>query len=471
MLNWISYTFGNFFSHKLSKQGCNKSFLNVFFQLVTYILIMTALLSLGYNLSFKTHYNNASQFQEFLYDISTKHDVNISLKDSENNKIAAYFNTDETDLVLINTFENESDAKYKKHDYNLIIDTRDSASTFVAFEVKYFNINDEKDIISADEYRALEQGSSYAGQVTIKNEVVNITDDMITMQESWLKDYIPTLDEQHQFVTLYGELLNLDKNGVDYKNKVYSLYTQAYYSLSLAPNIQTYYQYTYAVLNESNEYKYANYVILTDTWALVSFTNDKGINITYDGYFTTLDDNFTVFTLQTNTDEIIKSNLDLFVNSVFVSVSMVKALYTGTTLFRFYPFILIALAILAMLANFAAKSKNREYCDTWTKGLKLSANYLFISSVIAGLIGLILSFIVRQDLAFTIATWSSIAIVGIRTIVFVIMEELECRKQDINNPKQDDDDDNDDDDIIINDNSNEKVVSIDDDDEFKMKKI
>ena len=461
MIKWISYTLGNFFSHKLSKEGNNKNFFNVFFQLITYLLILTAILSLGYNLSFKTHYKNANGFKDFMYSLSLEHDINLKVNED---KVSAYLGTDESNGIVINSFENEADLKYAKNDYNVIIDTRDSSNTYVTFDVVYYNISDENDTITADEFRDPEKGSNYTGRITVNNELVSYSVDDINSYKAWLDSYIPTLDDSHAYVSEFLKLESLDKQTKQYSDAVYALYTKAYYCLTIAPTVQTYYQYTYAVLDENNEYKYNDYLIVTDSWILLSFTSDNGVNITYDGYYNTLDDNFVIFTLQTNSESIIKSNIDLLVTNTFSSVSSVKALYTGTTLFRFYPVLFIALSLLALLIHFASKSKNKDYADSFAKGLKIVSGYLFMSAVFAGLIGFILAFFVRQDSSFAIATWSSVAILGIRTIIFIIYEETKFKQ--VNN----DDDNIDDEPIIINDKT-KKIVKLSDEDEFKMKKM
>ena len=434
MIAWLKYTFGNFFSNKLSKEGTHRRIWNLLFALIMFLVLLTSFLSSGYSFSYWTHYENSTSFQEFAYNTFYNDDsnsrVNIQTKKVNDKTYAtAYFGTNKVNIAIINTFENESDSKYKVNDYNLIVDTRDSSSTFVNFTVKYFNRNDETDTISADEFRNLSSNNEYIGTLDVTNELATYTDEDIITYTSWLNVYTSSLATTHDYVSEWNEIKLLNKDSKIFKDKTYSLYNRAYYCLNITPTIQTYYQSTYAILDETNNYKYKNYVIITDNWCVISFTTEKGINVTFDGYYNNFNDGYVLCTEHTNTKDIVMENVDNFFATVFDSISSVKALYMGVTVFRFYPYIILALLILAAFVFLSCKVKAREYALSYLDGLKITSGYLIISSLIAGLVGFIASFMTSQQISFAIASWGTLAILMLRTLLFVVFEEVSIKKE------------------------------------------
>ena len=434
MLNWLKYSFGNFFSNKLAKEGKNRKLWNLLFALFMFLVLLTSFLASGYSFSYWTHYSSSNSFKEFAYHTfynEVEEDrVNIeTYKVNDEMYAKAYYNKDSNNVALINTFENESDKKYVVNDYNLIVDTRDSSTTFVKFDVKYYNQNDENDVITADQFRALTGNHSYVGILNIYNELATYSDEDIVAYTSWLNIYVSSLDSSNTFVGQWNEIKALNKNSKIYKDKTYALYNQAYYSLSVTPTIQNYYQSIYAVLDENNEYKYKNYLIITDNWCLISFTSSKGVNVTFDGYYNNFVDGFVLSTNHTNTEEIVMENVDNFFATIFDSVSSIKGLFIGVTVFRFYPYLIIALLMLAAFIYLCNKVKQREYAITYLDGLKISSGFVLISSLFAGLIGFIASFITSQQIAFAVALLGTLEVLMIRILLFVIIEEVNYKKE------------------------------------------
>lgn len=433
MISWLKYTFGNFFSHKLSKEGTNRKVWNLLFSLFMFLVLLTSFLASGYSFSYWTHYDNASNFQEFAYNTFFNEDVNkrVNIESSiinDKGVARAYYGLDKENLVLINTFENQNDSEYIVNDYNLIIDTRDSSNTFVKFDITYYNVNDKNDVISADEFRKLTSNSSYTAKIDIYSEIHSYTDQDIEGYTSWLNTFISSLDSNHSYVGEWNQIKALNKESKIYKDKTYALYTKCYYSLSIAPTIQTYYQSTYAILDENNEYKYSNYLLITDTWCVISFTTDNGINVTFDGYYNGFADGFVLSTQHTTSEEIVKENIDNFFATIFDSITSFKTLSMALTVFRFYIYIILALLILAGFIFLSCKVKARDYAINYLSGLKIASGYLVVSSLLGGIIGFIASFITSQQISFAIATWGTLALLMIRTLIFVLNEEHNIKK-------------------------------------------
>ena len=47
MVNWLKYAFGNFFSHKLSKEGSERKVWNLLFALFMFVVLLTSFLAAG----------------------------------------------------------------------------------------------------------------------------------------------------------------------------------------------------------------------------------------------------------------------------------------------------------------------------------------------------------------------------------------------------------------------------------------
>ena len=77
----------------------------------------------------------------------------------------------------------------------------------------------------------------------------------------------------------------------------------------------------------------------------------------------------------------------------------------------------------------SCKVKEREYALSYLDGLKITSGYLIISSLIAGLVGFIASFITSQQISFAIASWGTLAILMLRTLLFVVFEEVSIKKE------------------------------------------
>ena len=433
MVNWLKYASGNFFSHKLSKEGSERKVWNLLFALFMFVVLLTSFLASGYSFSYWTHYNNADKFHEFAYNTfynedSSKRVNSETFKVNDEYFAKAYYGFNKDEIALINTFENQEDSIYKVNDYNLIVDTRDSSNTFVKFSVKYHNRNDENDVITADQFRNESSNSNYVGKLEIKNELASYSDEDIVKYTSWLNVYTSSLDATHQYVSDWNEIKLLNKESKIYKDKTYDLYNKAYYCLNVTPTIQNYYQSTYAVLSETNEYKYRNYIIITDNWCLVSFTTSKGVNLTFDGYYSNFNDGYVLSTQQTSSKDIVCKNVDNFFATVFDSVSSIKALFLGVTVFRFYPYIILALLLLAGFVFLSCKVKARDYAINYLSALKITSGYLMISSLLAGLIGFVASFAASQQISFAIASCGTLAILMLRTLLFVITEERNIKK-------------------------------------------
>ena len=439
MLEWLKYTFGSFFFNKVSKEGANRSLWNVIFALFMLLMILTAFCSTGFNYSFSSHYVKASEYKEFLYEVFANENVNervniqlLDTKEGEEKKIVSFYGNNSSNVAIINTFDNENDKqKYSTNGYNIIVDTRPSDTTFFKFDFKIHKIDNEEHVISYEEYRKIENQKDYTSSLEIYNEVVTYTDEDIANYTKFIKEkYIPDISESNEMYQIWKDIDKTeDKTTSYYKARVYSYYVQAYYGMSVTPTIQYYYQYEYAKYDEKGNYIYNNYIIITDNWLMTSFENDKGVKVTFDGYYDSFENGFVLTTPQNeNSIDVIKSAVDLFVVGSYASVNSVRTILIGMQIFRYIPTIILSMAILALFIFCICKMKNRPYGNKYIGALKIVSSYLIGASVISGIAVLILAFFVSSNVALSVGLWSLLSILSIRVFILTIVEEIAYRK-------------------------------------------
>ena len=443
MLNWLKFTFGSYYSNKTSKEGSTRSFWNVIFALFIMLVILTAFLSTGFNYSFATHYNNSSTYQEFLHNAFTIEDeskrINIQVLETPEGQtaksIVAFYGYNSENEALINTFTNISDKEtYSVNDYDLIVDTRPSKSTYFRFEIDVFKIDDENEKIDFVTYKNLDSTSkaNYKADIEnpiVYNETITLDDSIIELYRNYIEaEYIPTLEDGNNMLALWDEIKNVTKEDPNYKNYIYEYYVKAYFGLAIVPTNQYYYQLEYARYDSEYNFVYEDFLIITDSWCMASYETDKNVRVTYDGYFDSLKDGFTVATPVLSNDEI-KQNVNTLVLSSYTSVNSYRTILIAMQVFRYFPTVLITMAILALLVFCFCKLKALEYGYKYVGAFKVISSYLIMSSAVSGLVTLILAFFTSNQVALSVGLWVLLSMISIRTFILVIIDWIKLRKE------------------------------------------
>lgn len=448
MINWIKYTFGSFFSNKLLKEGQTRKFWNTLFALFLTLVILTAFFVTGVNSSFKTQYNNSTTFKEFAYNIfyneNEENRVNIKTYEAKNannknvikGKAIRYI--DVNDEVLINTFENDADkAIYSKNNYNLIVDTREADDTYFSFTVLYKLKDDENVTINYDEYLKLsasDQEKYTYLKTDIKNEKITLTNEQIEIYKDWLlENYVKGLKDDSQEKTSWNELLKKkDEDIKTYNNSIYQLYLTKYYKYVtnfVIPTNSSYYQSKYLTVNSNGDYTTNNFLIITNDWVIASYTSEKNYNISFYGYYDYFSKDYFLYNAQNAKDEVqVKANVDNFFVETATASDGIRGILICIQIFRFMPTIIIAMAILALFLFCISKVKHRRYATTYMYSFKLVSGMLIFASFVAGLVAMILCFVTDTSLSLNIGSWLILSVLGIRTLVFAIIEAFAYKK-------------------------------------------
>lgn len=146
MVEWLKYFFGSFFINGLAMQGAERRVANsilAFF--LGWILIFSGLV-IGYQASFKTHFNNCSAL---IQSIEAVFENGIELKTSERKAVSGK-NGEFDNSIVINTFSNADDKeKYSVNGINFILDTRPQDTVYEGEKTirqKYIEDYLEKDV-------------------------------------------------------------------------------------------------------------------------------------------------------------------------------------------------------------------------------------------------------------------------------------------------------------------------------------
>ena len=435
MLNWLKFTFGSFGSNKLAKEGANRKFWNVVFALFLSLIILTSLYSAGINYSFTTHYSKANEFKNYTYFLfaNENQDERINLQvskvEDDDSKLEAFYGLDKNKPAVINSFENVFDQKYAKDGYNVIIDTRPAETTFVEFEIKYYLKSDSSQYISYEEYKKLDNQSDYVGELKASSNVKIPTSEEVAEYAQYInEEFISNATEDVK--KEWEEIEKLDKESKEYLNKTYDFYIRNYYNLTLCPNNVFYYQSEYAKFDDDGNYIYSNFLLLTESWGMASFKNDTGTEIAYDGYYSNMDDGFSLFnTLTANNDiQFIQNNVDLFMISLYDSVASIRTFLIGLQLFRYIPIFILALAILGLFLFCLGKIKRNDYAQKYIGSFKIVSSFLIGAATISGILTLIIAFFFNSQTSVNVGMWSLLSVLSVRVFIFAIVEAILAKK-------------------------------------------
>ena len=95
---------------------------------------------------------------------------------------------------------------------------------------------------------------------------------------------------------------------------------------------------------------------------------------------------------------------------------------------RYFPTIIITMAILALLIFCFCKLKNLEYGFKYVGAFKVVSSYLIMSSAVSGIITLILAFFTSNQVALSVGLWALLGLLSIRVFVLVICDWIKVKK-------------------------------------------
>ena len=389
MKSWLKYFFGGFWSNRRSRECQWRSLGNTALGALLSFLLLVCGLTWGYQASFKTTYQRADEFRQFLY--RTMDTIDFAVTDG----IA-------TGKTRINTYE------AGQKGYQLIVDLRDTRSIYDEFTLSCTAENGQT--ISYESYLAQpahvqKEYTDFA--VTYSGKELNL----IEKCPEYLA-YLQTISDPQSLLYDEETAKNLQKleeeKPEDYYEQVYLLYVGAYYPKletaefnTKAPTIHGYYL---NLLSQDTEGKFL--CLLKDN-CYVGFQSGS-MQVIYTGNYSNI-----------QSMEAGAEGADTLIYKSFQSNGQTDYLMYTVNIFGGF-FLIIVLWLLMMIAlRIVCRIKRYEAAATFGGAAQLVGSFLLWSGGIAALCGFILSFLLDQALVYYGAIGIMALVMVIRTIVFV----------------------------------------------------
>lgn len=400
LLKWLKYFSLNFFHNGYAREGAKRSSLNVLLGVIIAFVLICGGLTIGYNSSFNTHFDNAGKFNGFLSAASA--DTSLTLSDGKL-----------TSDKVIETFA-DKDEKYIVNGYQLVIDTRPAAETFDDFSIICRN-GDGKEI-SYEEY--LDLSSSDKGKYSMTLKYGGKTLDTAEKQDvyrAYLDRVSDKNDEKYdeQIALQYEKLKESTLTEDNLNNEIYTLYAKAYYpsfeqveKYGKAPTVRSYY------LAELSSKKYGKYLMLFDDYCICSFYTDGGIAVSYSGDY---------------------ASADGAVNDIG---GLIKDAFAGNSAMNFVVFAsdlfvsVIIFVILMLVVSLITARLGKKYLDYGgsTGIFNILGGFLPVSGIVAFIFGIALPYALAVNGAYLAVRLIFLSVVLIRFAVLIVMDVLKGRK-------------------------------------------
>ncbi len=422
MIRWLKYFFGCFFLDKLALEGEWRSLLNGLFSFLLALVLVAVGLASGYNLAFPMYYDKATEFQNFAVHAFDNDNLALKLVEEEGENFAS-------SNIVVNTYGNEADkAAYAKNGYSLIIDTRPIAEKFYGFTVTCY----DKDGKPVGDYAPEQKAEVESGEYTFKFDyTTELLDADIEANYQTYFNFLTECTSNEEHTNYNQEIANQfkdlnDKNNVlaeglpSYKRDLYVLYVWAYY-----PSLVDYEGYSYAPTVQG----YYDSLVKTDTSGkrLLVYRDRMQVNFTSGNVALSLtgySDGWENF----DTTQNAKAAVDALVLSTFQDAIGINYAVYALNVFQFLIYAIIVWALFGGLIFALCKFKKLDVGSHFTQAMQLAGGFLLISGATAMLIGFVCNFFMAQSVAYSVGMVSLLAVFGIRTLVFIIVRLVNCKK-------------------------------------------
>lgn len=398
--SWLKYFFGSIFLNSLAKEGQWRSFGNAVLGFFLMIVLVFCGVSASHNAAFGKFYGNADEFKEFVYAAFVDVDLQID-------------NDEAAGQTKINTYTNDSDAKYKINGYQLVVDLGDIAHTYDDFTPVYVSENGQK--ISYVEYLGLTEANKkgYSFSIEYSGRILDVK-----ANEEKYKSYLlsvsdptsPSYDKQ-----VAEAFSNIKASDQYYNERIYELYVHSFYpdmssieAYSLAPTVKGYYS---SLLQADKDNKYL--FIYNDT-CMASFY-DGDVKYEFTGYYTSLN-GFVNEKVQSSADEFISKSFDggKGLNSLIYLLNFIQTL----------AFVLLEWIVLSLIVFAVCRLTKQEYGKHVFAGFTIVGSTFFFTGVITFVLSFAFNFMLEREIAYTCALVTMYLVPVIRIAYLLIAEGI-----------------------------------------------
>lgn len=417
MKDWLKYTFLSFFSVKRANESRKRSFLSSFLCFILPVIAFFGCFYGGYVSSFSSYYQKSVDYQEFLTNAFVGENA-LSLT-SDGKKFYSSLQGKEISELTVPVTEK----KYNLHDYQLVIDTRDSKTNYNDFLLTYVRGEGENQTtISYEEYRKLDTPiqASYSMKLTYSDHSLELTKDKIDTYTSYL------LSQKEDIVTQTKALMENDEVPSSNYNALYELYVSAYYPSfkeieknGNAPTMKTFYLDTFLNRDEKGNLKNDKYLIVLDDIVFTYFRDDRGNTHNISGYANGV--SFSLDGTKTSLDEMIlslfKANQNISVFNFFVyALRMALILLIGW----------LAMGIIFSIIGTVMKDK---FLRSYFRMINLSGLFFLFPGLLVALYSFVISFFLPTGVTYVTSIVFLLSTVFVRTLIQMILDYQEIKKK------------------------------------------
>ena len=423
----IKYFFLSFFSNPLAEESRSRGLWQGLLSFLLGVLLFFGGLTAGNAASFSPLYKKSGEFREFLYG-AADNAVTLEIKDGK-----AVASVGGKNDLAIDTFTNESDtAKYAKNGYNLIIDTRDEATTYNDFTLIYI-LNGKE--YSAEDWRDLSESEkkNYSVRVNYSSVALELTEENTSEYVAWiLGEDCTNKSAKESCRALFDDAGKLPEKNY---NAAYELYVSAYYSdlskierYGKAPTMRSYYMNTYLATDKNGNLKYENFVVILQNIYFCYFTSDSGVSVSTTGYFSDIAD------ISVDSHETI-DKLFLSMHDASAKIDLVNYfLY----LMRVAMLALIAWLVTALLVSICGWVGKCNLLKEYGLAFKSFSTFWLFSALIAAISAFAGSFFLSRTASFWLGAGLFIGLTVIRAIEQNIYAFAKYKKEANDEEKEED---------------------------------
>ena len=436
MKKWFRFFSLSFFSHSISKESVKRGYTNVF---LGFILALTLLFTsfIGAEmLPFGTQYKKSPDFMATAHAVLANSDADkrilaeisdgdLKVKDKDGKYLEG---------LLVNTFESESDRNtYSVGGYNVIVDLR-PADTLAEFEA-YCVSNDGKNTeISYEDYLSLSDVArlNFDFKLRYTGRELVLSDELINEYRAFVDSFND--ESKTQAESIANDLSENKITKAEYNRGIYQLYFTNYYpkieeyeSSSKVPLLRNYYYHQY--LNKGEE----KYLFIFDDCIAGSFETKGGVKVSFYGFFADMERGVLIENGLSQSEA--DAKVDSFINGSFRANWFLNVYAHLVNIITLAPFIALMLLVATLLGYSVLKLCGVESISSLGAMIKIVGSFTWFSGAVSAVLSVILSFFVNRSLITALPTVMFFAVLIIRSIVFVIMENKLCVKR----PEQDKD--------------------------------
>lgn len=421
MKKWFRFFFLSFFSHKVSRESVRRGYGNVFLGFILALVFLWAGFTFGDMLPFEAHYGNSPDFVASVQSVFADADTRICAEIEKGDLKVKKQGGEYAETLLINTFERDSDRQiYSVNGYNVVVDSR-PANTLAEIEA-YCISNDGKGTeISYEDYLTLSQVArlNFDFKLRYTGRALELDDETVEKY----RVYVDGVSAENKSATekLASDLAEGLITKPEYNRGIYELYFANYYpeisayeSTSKVPLLRNYYYHNYISQGVGK------YLFVFDDYMIGSFETERGIELSFYGFYSNLDDG--VLIADGSTEAEARELADGFIKNAFRANWFLNAYAYVMNVISIAPFIALMLMVAALLCYSVLKLWGVESIASLGGMLKTVGSFVWFSGITSALFSVILSFFVKRSLVNALPLVLFFAVLVIRSVIFIIKE-------------------------------------------------